>query len=313
MDIDHIRQISVIGSGLIGHSVALEFAIGGYKVSLCSRTKDSLKRSSDMIKESIRSLVKFGRLDPDRLTDIEANIHMNSSLDEAIMGSDIVIEAVYENVILKQKLFRQLDGICSRNVILASSTSSILPSKLAEFVTRPERVIVAHYINPPHLVPLVELVRSPLTSDVTVDILYSLFKKLGKCPVVLSQELPGFISGRLQMVVLKEALWLVKNGYATARDVDIVLKSSLGRRWAVAGIFEVLELAGWDLISNVISEIAQTLDSSSESFSLIEAKVNRGELGAKSGKGFYDWTETITDSVRKKIIHALVEIEKWSE
>lgn len=115
------------------------------------------------------------------------------------------------------------------------------------------------------------------------------------------------------MVVLKEALWLVKNGYATARDVDIVLKSSLGRRWAVAGIFEVLELAGWDLISNVISEIAQTLDSSSESFSLIEAKVNRGELGAKSGKGFYDWTETITDSVRKKIIHALVEIEKWSE
>ena len=313
MDIDHIRQISVVGSGLIGHSIALDFAIEGYKVRLYSRTNDSLKRSRDMIRDSIRNLVRLGCLDPKKVAGIESNICTDSSLNASIIGSDIVIEAVYEDVILKQILFRKLDEICPPHVILASSTSSILPSKLMEFVTRPERVVVAHYINPPHLVPLVEIVRSPLTSDLTVDIFYSLLKKLGKCPVVLPQEIPGFISGRLQMVVLKEALWLVKNGYATTKDVDTVLKSSLGRRWAVAGIFEVLELAGWDLISNVISEIAPSIDTSSESFSLIDTKVSKGELGAKSGKGFYDWPEAVADSVREKIIHSLVEIEKWSE
>ena len=177
MDIDHIRQISVVGSGLIGHSIALDFAIEGYKVRLYSRTNDSLKRSRDMIRDSIRNLVRLGCLDPKKVAGIESNICTDSSLNASIIGSDIVIEAVYEDVILKQKLFRKLDEICPPHVILASSTSSILPSKLMEFVTRPERVVVAHYINPPHLVPLVEIVRSPLTSDLTVDIFYSLLKK----------------------------------------------------------------------------------------------------------------------------------------
>ena len=123
-----------------------------------------------MIRNSIRNLVRLGCLDPKKVAGIESNIYTDSSLNASVIGSDIVIEAVYEDVILKQKLFRKLDEICPPHVILASSTSSILPSKLMEFVTRPERVVVAHYNNHPHLEPLVEIVRSPLPSDLTVDI-----------------------------------------------------------------------------------------------------------------------------------------------
>ena len=257
-------------------------------------------------------LANMGLVSSDQAEAIPSKIQMNTSLEESVQDVDVVIEAVYEDLILKQHVLRELDRLCSERVILASSTSTLLPGKLAQAVRNPERVVVAHYINPPHLVPLVEIVRGEQTSDETVAVLHGLLEKVGKSPVVVQKELPGFISGRLQMVVLKEALWLVQNGFASPQDVDFVLKSSLGRRWSVAGVFEVLEIAGWDLISEVASEIAPDLDSSLDSLRLLDEKVEQGELGAKTGKGFYDWTPESVEAARSRIAHALVEIDKWS-
>ena len=312
MNVDNIKQVAVVGAGLIGHGIALEFAKAGYEVSLNSRSDESLQRAAQMIRESLRMLAKMGLVSSDQAEAIPSKIQMNTSLEESVQDVDVVIEAVYEDLILKQHVLRELDRLCPERVILASSTSTLLPGKLAQAVRKPERVVVAHYINPPHLVPLVEIVRGEHTSDETVAALHGLLKKVGKSPVVVQKELPGFISGRLQMVVLKEALWLVQNGFASPQDVDFVLKSSLGRRWSVAGVFEVLEIAGWDLISEVASEIAPDLDTSLDSLRLLDEKVEQGELGAKTGKGFYDWTPESVEATRSRIAHALVEIEKWS-
>lgn len=312
MNVDDIKQVAVVGAGLIGHGIALEFAKAGYEVSLNSRSDESLQRAAQMIRESLRMLAKMGLVSSDQAEAIPSKIQMNTSLEESVQDVDVVIEAVYEDLILKQHVLRELDRLCPERVILASSTSTLLPGKLAQAVRNPERVVVAHYINPPHLVPLVEIVRGEQTSDEAVAVLHGLLEKVGKSPVVVQKELPGFISGRLQMVVLKEALWLVQNGFASPQDVDFVLKSSLGRRWSVAGVFEVLEIAGWDLISEVASEIAPDLDSSLDSLRLLDEKVEQGELGAKTGKGFYDWTPESVEAARSRIAHALVEIEKWS-
>ena len=226
MNVDNIKQVAVVGAGLIGHGITLECAKAGYEVSLNSRSDESLQRAAQMIRESLRMLAKMGLVSSDQAEAIPSKIQMNTSLEESVQDVDVVIEAVYEDLILKQHVLRELDRLCPERVILASSTSTLLPGKLAQAVRIPERVVVAHYINPPHLVPLVEIVRGEHTSDETVAALHGLLKKVGKSPVVVQKELPGFISGRLQMVVLKEALWLVQNGFASPQDVDFVLKSS---------------------------------------------------------------------------------------
>ena len=309
MDSSPVGQIAVVGAGLMGHGIAQEFAAGGHDVRLTSRSKASLRRAEGQIRGNLDRMAALGVFDSSRTEEVMSRVRLCADLDAAVGRADLVIEAVYEDLPLKQRLFQRLDSACPAHTILASTTSTFGASQLS--TARPDRVLVAHYINPPYLVPLVEIVPGPETAGTTVATVRELLTRLGKQPVVLTREVPGFISVRLQAALLREALSLVQSGAADADAVDTVIKTSLGRRWAVAGVFEVLDLAGWDTVSDISSWLFPTLDRSSELPAVLRDRVELGELGVKSNRGFYDWTPESSEELRRRIAHALVEIGRW--
>jgi len=172
---------------------------------------------------------------------------------------------------------------------------------------------VAHYFNPPYLLPLVELVRGDGTSDETVATLRALYEGIGKSPAVVQREAPGFVGNRLQMALLREALAIVEAGIATPADMDRIIKTSFGRRLAAAGVFEVFEAAGWDLTLAVAEQLFPVIDRATAPPASLREKVARGELGLKTGKGFYEWTPEEAAALRRRIGNALAAIARLGD
>lgn len=311
MNADEIKRIAVVGAGLMGHGIAQEFALHGYEVSLQSLPAETLDKALQDIHDNLQRLVKMGAVTAEQAEAVPARIRTSPVLEDMVADADVVIEAVYENLALKQDIFEQLERFCPAHTILASNTSTFMPGQIAERVGRRDRLLVAHYFNPPYLVPLVELVRCQDTSDETVTTMFDLLTRIGKKPVIVQKEVPGFIANRLQVALLREALHLVDEGVARPQDVDTVIKSSIGRRWAVAGVFEVSEAAGWDILAAVASELLPHINSLTELSSLVTELVERGDLGLKTGKGLYDWTPDSAEALRQRIAQALVEIDQW--
>ncbi len=314
MNVDDIKRIAVVGAGQMGHGIAQVFALAGYEVYLNSRSEASLQKSIQSIQDDLQRLKDFGFATSEQADAVLPRIRTRVALKDAVKDVDVVIEAVYEDLSLKQRVFKELDSLCLERTILASTTSILLPSKLAPATRRPDKVIVAHFTGPAYLSPLVEVVRGPETSDETASTIYDLLVKVGKGPVMIQKEVPGFIANRLQVALLREAMSLVQKGIASAQDVDTVLKTGHARRWVVAGVFEMVDvIAGWDLISpEAFVEFLNTLDCSTDVVELQRGMIERGELGAKTGKGFYEWTAESAEATRNRIAHAFVEIEKWS-
>ncbi|MDF3042421.1 MAG: 3-hydroxyacyl-CoA dehydrogenase family protein, partial [Thermomicrobiales bacterium] len=255
MKANEIRRIAVVGAGLMGHGIALELAAHGFPVHLHDRDQAQLDRAQDNIVHGLARLVEIERITPGDAAAAPARIAMGRDLHAAVCDIDLVIEAVSEDLELKRVLFRDLDAWAPPRAILASNTSTFMPSLLAAATNRPERVIVTHYFNPPYLLPLVELVRGDRTSDETVATMRALYEGIGKSPAVVQREAPGFVGNRLQMALLREALAIVDAGIASPRDVDTIIRTSFGRRLAVAGVFEVFEAAGWDLTLAVAEQL----------------------------------------------------------
>ncbi|MDP7578139.1 MAG: 3-hydroxyacyl-CoA dehydrogenase family protein [SAR202 cluster bacterium] len=308
-----IRNVAVIGAGLMGHGIALDFALSGYNVRLHSRTENSLKRGFAMLQSSVQRLIKIGVLKQDESKEVLEKVTLSSVLSDSLADVDLVVESVYENVELKRRVFQELGRIAPRAAILASNTSGIMPSKFALDSERPDKVLVTHYANPPFLIPTVELVRTQYTSDETISKVCDFYAKLGKRPIVAQKEVPGFILNRLQLALFREALWLVENGVATPQDVDFGIKSSIGRRWSVAGVFEVFELAGLDLASEIGRHIFPHLSTEKEVPRVLLEKVASGDVGAKSGKGFYEWAPESVEELQQRVARALVTIESWQD
>ncbi len=213
-----IERIVVVGAGLMGHGIAQELAVAGYAVALHDASPAVLERVPLQIRENLEALVAMGRLDTAHVAATLARIRCPAQLDEVLADADLVIEAVSEDLGLKQELFARLDRSCPARTILASNTSSYLPSMLAERTGRPDKVLVTHYFNPPYLVPLVEIVRGGATSDETVAAVSEMLTKVGKSPAVIEKEVPGFVGNRLQAALLREALAIVEQGVARTPD-----------------------------------------------------------------------------------------------
>ena len=304
-----IRSVAVIGAGLMGHGIAIEFALAGYEVRLHSRSEESLERARGMIQDSLGRLLDLGRVSAQQAESVPVSVRMSTELAEAVGDADLVIESIYEDIDAKTELFGRLDELCPDRTILASNTSSFLPSRLAAAATRPDKVINAHFLNPPFFVPLVEVVPTEETSEETTSVVMKLLTSLGKQPILVEREVPGFVASRLQMAVLREALWLVENEVASAEDVDKAISAGLGRRWATAGVLHVLEVAGWDLISRIAADVFPDL-SNADDPSLLREMVERGDVGVKAGKGFYEWTPEKAEDMRRRIAKGLVEIDR---
>ena len=305
--------IGVVGAGLMGHGIALQFAVGGYEVSLTDTSEKNLQLARENIDNSLTSLVELGLVDDATASDVPGRIHTIVPMAQAMDKVNFVVEAVYEDLALKQEVFAQLDKVCPPDAVLTSNTSSFMTSQLASSTARPDKVLVANWWNPPFLLPLVEVVRGPDTSDETVETATAIFESVGKKPVVLSKESLGFIGNRMQFALLREALFIVDNGIASAEDVDTVVKTSFGRRLAVAGPFEVFDIAGWATISKIIDQLFPDLDSTAGIPTSVSEMVSQGELGVKSGSGFYKWDNQSVGALRSRIASTLSMLESMSQ
>ena len=306
MTLDDIQQIAVIGAGLMGHGIAQEFAFAGYQVHLHDVSQAQVDAGMERIRRNLEVFVENDLAKPNQIDETLNRIRGSDQLEVVAGDADFVIEAVIENLPLKQEVFRQLDQVCPPRTILASNTTAQMPSEIGMFTQRQDKILNTHYFNPPYLIPLVELIRSPNTSDETLQVAYDLMVKIGKTPAVIQKEVPGFVGPRLQAAVIREAFSIVERGIATAEDVDLVVRNSFGRRLSVAGPFQVFELAGWDLVLAAFEELYKDLNSSSEINPLLREMVETDKLGVKSGEGFYEWTPERIEEIRDRMNQALI-------
>ncbi len=308
MQIDHIKRIAITGVGLMGHGIGQEFALAGYQVVLHDLVEEKIQAAVRRIEGNLARLAEWGIISADEIEPSLSRIAVTAHLEEAAAEADLVVEAVYEDLDLKQQVFRDLDRFCPPRTILASNTSSFLPSLLAAATGRSDRVLVAHYFYPASLLPVVEVVRSPLTSEETVETVCAVLQSAGKRPVVVQKECFGFIANRLQFALQREALAIVEEGIAAPEDVDVAVRDGFGRRLAFAGPLEIAEPVGWDLELRIQKALFPHLSSAVEPSPLVVNQVAKGQLGCKTGKGFYEWSPEAVQAWQDRMAEALARL-----
>lgn len=284
-----IKKVAVLGTGTMGHGIAQLCSEAGLDVIMYGRSDASLERGFSRIKSSLKRLEDSKKISEKRSEDIFSRIKGVKTIDEASKGAELVIEALAEDIDLKQDVFEKLDGLCDPDVILASNTSGLAPTLLAKKTSHPERVVVAHFWNPPQLVPLVEIVPGEKTSKETMDRTCNWVEFIGKKAVRMEKECPGFIGNRLQLALLREALYIVEKGWAKPEEVDKAVEYAHGRRLPVTGPICSADLGGLDIFNNISSYLFKDLCNYTEPSKLMDEKVKEGKLGSKTGEGFYKW------------------------
>lgn len=302
----NIRNIAVLGTGTMGHGIALLSAKAGLNVKMYGRSDESLDRGMSSIISSLNRLTIQGTFSEMECQDIISRIRGVKTLEEAADGADFIIESVAENLELKQDIFRKLDSLCTPEVILASNTSGLSPSEIANVTTHPERVVIAHFWNPPQLISLVEVVPGEKTSKETVDITSEWIDFIGKKSVKMEKECLGFIGNRLQLALLREAMYIVEQGWAKPEEVDKAMEYGHGRRLSVTGPLCSADLGGLDIFNNISSYLFKDLCNYTEPSALLNEKVKESKLGTKSGEGFYKWTKEDIESKQKERTEVLL-------
>lgn len=307
MQLADIKNICNLGTGTMGFGTALAFAMAGYNVRMFGRSAASIERGYSSIKAALATYREHGLVEEADIPAIINRIKGVTTLEEAAEGADFVIESIAENLETKREVFAKMDKLCGPHTIFATNTSGLSPTAIAEAIERKDKFVVAHFWNPPHLVPLVEVVPGKHTAQETVDITWKLMEKIGKKPVALNREALGFIGNRLQLALLREALYIVESGIASKEAVDTTMKYSLGRRLATTGPLESADLGGLDIFYNISSYLLADLCNSTEVSPLLKEAVEKGTLGAKTGTGLYDWTPEALAKVKKTRESVLIE------
>lgn len=307
MQVQDIKHICNLGTGTMGFGTALTFAMAGYNVRMFGRSEASLGRGFKNIDAALATYRQSELVQDEDVPAILGRIKGVTSLEEAVVDADFVIESVAEELPVKQEVFAKIDKLCSPHTIFATNTSGLSPTAIAESIGRKDKFVVAHFWNPPHLLPLVEVVPGKHTAQETVDITYKLMEMIGKKPIALKQEALGFIGNRLQYALLREALHIVEAGIASKEAVDDAVKYSIGRRLGVTGPFETADLGGLDVFYNILSYMSPDLADQHEVASMFKDIVAKGSYGAKTGSGFYEWPQDNLAQIRKKREHVLIE------
>ncbi len=311
------QRITVVGAGLMGHAIALEFALNGFEVRVYDTRAEALADLRDRARQTAAPLVQIGLVAAPDLEAGLARLHPTADLAATCADAEYLVEAVSEDLALKQQLYRELDRLCPPGTIFASNTSSLPPSELGAATSRPDRVLVAHYFNPPHLIPVVEIVLGRETSQATADATAALLRRIGKTPALVKREVVGFVANRLQAALLREALALVEQGVADVESVDAIVRLGFGRRLAVFGPFAIADLAGLDVWAAIARVIFPTLDTTPTPPPLLAERVAQGQYGAKTGAGFYPWpTDRLQAALAERdaeLLHRLAADRRRSE
>ena len=290
-------RIAVIGAGLMGHGIAQVFALAGHEVTIYDSVMASLDSARARIAKNLEDLDD----DPkavERVTPV-------ANLATAVREADYVVEAVLEDLPLKQKLFAEIEKYVRPETILASNTSVIPITKIMKGLKRRERALGTHWWNPPFLVPLVEVIETQWTSRPTVDFTMKLHAAAGKKPAHVKKDVPGFIGNRLQHALWREAIALVEQGICDAETVDNVVKAAFGRRLAVLGPLENADMVGTDLTLAIHKFVLRDIDSRPGPSPYLKKLVKSGKLGFKSGEGFRKWGPAQQAALRLKVLQHL--------
>jgi 3-hydroxybutyryl-CoA dehydrogenase len=305
-----IRQVAIIGAGTMGHSLAQTFALAGYPVRLHDLSEEILARARGLIASNLRTLVEMQYLEADQPPIVLKRIQTTTRIEEAGAEADFVIEAISEDETAKEGLFRTLDAVCPAEAILASNTSYMDIFQFVE-TARPDKVLITHWFAPPHIIPLVEIVRGPLTSQETVDRVKALLVAAGKKPIVISRFLPGFIANRLQSALNNEVLHLLDNGYATPEDIDLATKSSFGLRMPILGLVKRMDYTGLDLARKIIENGVCKIPPQRTRSESVDRLVSQGRLGVKTGGGFYEYGGRSPEEIMKERDEKLLRLKEF--
>lgn len=298
------NSIGVIGGGLMGCGIASRFALAGFDTVLVETDAARVTQITQTVDAILSELIAAGSIDADRRQQHHDAIRIVTSID-AVRDAGVVIEAIPEVLSMKHALFSELESILSPEALILSNTSGFLPDALTEKMARKERCLVAHFWNPPHMIPLVEVVPGTATHPTATEQTVDLMRRIGMQPVVLQKAIPGFIGNRLQFALLREALHIVRSGAADAATVDAVMTASLGRRYNIMGPLESADLGGLQTLLNVGTYLLPELSSDMQSLELIREYVERAELGRATGRGFYRWDADRIASISQRRLDQL--------
>ncbi|MBT1172027.1 3-hydroxyacyl-CoA dehydrogenase family protein [Bifidobacterium sp. MA2] len=289
-NVDDIRTIANVGTGTMGHAIALQFALAGYDTRLVGRSEASLQRAMGNVRRDTTAFADAGLLhDGETVDDVLERLTPVVGYEEGVAGADFVIESVAENLDVKRSVWAEVERFAPKDAIFATNTSGLSPTAIASALERPERFVVAHFWNPAQLMPLVEVVPGERTAPDVLDTTFDLMARIGKKPAKLNRESLGFIGNRLQMAVLREEFHIIQEGIADAATVDDVMRYSLGRRWNLVGPVASIDLGGLDVFYNISTYLFDDMDNGTGPSPLLAEKVKAGDLGAKTGRGFFSW------------------------
>ena len=290
-------RIALLGAGLMGHGIAQVFMQHGHDVRIYDADESARASVKDRIRANLRTLGE-----DEACVDL---VTPAPTIQAAVGDADFVIEAVFEDLAVKQALFAEAETHARADTILASNTSVIPITQIMSVLRDKSRALGTHWWNPPFLVPLVEVIRTVDTADSILAKTTALLRSVGKTPAEVKKDVPGFIGNRLQHALWREAISLVENGICDAETVDAVVKASFGRRLAVLGPLENADLVGTDLTLAIHSTVLPAIDHTPEPLPYLKALIAQGRLGMKSGEGFRKWSAEEQASLRRRVLRHL--------
>jgi len=296
MKCDSIHQVAVLGLGSMGHGIAQAFAASGYAVNAYDEMPEARASLGERIRRNLKAFNKAGLITLDEVEIILSRVTVVASEQEAVANAQFVTEAVREDLHVKQDLFRRLEADAAPETIFASNSSTFPISQSAEGMKHPERAIVTHYFNPPHVIPAVEVVPGPATGESTITATVELIRRLGKEAILIHKEVPGFLVNRIQMALAREVWDLLDKDIASAEDIDAAVRATMGLRLAAMGPLQVHDLGGLDVVSRVYCNLAPDLRSDAELPAIIRSMLEEGHLGIKSGQGFYRYEPALVEA-----------------
>ena len=308
MDAARAERVAIIGGGMMGVGVAQVFAAAGHRVALQDLYPEALERAPGTIRGNLSFLAAHGLFAAAAVEASVARVRTTTDLAAAVDGADFVVECVFEDLALKQDVFEQLDGMCPPQTILATNTSVMSIAEIGARARRKERVVGTHFWNPPYLIPLVEVVRTPQVDPAVVERTMAILRDAGKHPIDCKKDVPGFVANRLQHALWREAISIVEHGIADAATVDESIRFGPGLRLPILAPLETADMIGLDLTLAIHNYILPHLEASGTPSPLLKEKVAAGDLGFKTGRGFQEWSEEDADASRRRLVEYLVNV-----
>lgn len=305
-----IKRVAIIGLGTMGPGMAARLARGGIEVAAYDIAEAALERARNMMAVSDGVLDNLGISAP---ADGAGSVRFTADLEDAVKGADLVIENVPEDEEIKAGVYKQIDGMISADTIVASDTSGIPITRLQANISNPARMVGMHWSNPPHIIPMIEVIRGQDTATETVETIRDFIRSLGLLPVLLKKDVPGFVENRVLYALLREVVDLVERDVIEPEDIDTCVSWGIGYKLAVIGPMALLDMAGMDIYHSVSSFLNQDLCDRKDVAPLVREQIAAGKLGIKSGGGIYPYTPESIAELQPERARKLVAIRRILE